>query len=119
MNRPHPGRKLAILATVASLAGGAAALGPASASAASCGSKTIAVSAKGGKKVTFPVSRIQASGGATCKVAYAVIRGYVLHQTPSGWRVTQGTFDVPHGLTPEVATKGKMMVRFALVGGRD
>jgi hypothetical protein len=118
MNKRHAGRKLAILATVASLAVGAAALGPTSASASSCGSKTIAASAKGGKKVTFPVSRIQVSGGATCKVAYSVIRGYVLHQTPKGWRVTQGTFDVPQGLTGEVATKGKMMVRFALVGGR-
>jgi hypothetical protein len=119
MNRLHPGRKLAILATVASLAVGAAALGPASATAASCGSKTIAVSSKGGKTVTFPVSRIQVSGGATCKVAYKVIRGYVLHQTPSGWRVRQGTFEVPRGLTPEVATKGKMLVQFALVGGRE
>ena len=29
------------------------------------------------------------------------------------------TFDVPRGLTAEMAKKGKMTVQFALVGGRD
>jgi len=127
MNRFPLGRKLAILATAASLAGGGAALGPASASAhvggnamagGSCGSRTISVPSKTGKPLTVPVSRIQVSGGATCKTAATVIRGYVLHQIPSGWKVRQGTFDVPRGLTPEMATKGKMLVKFALVGGR-
>jgi hypothetical protein len=122
MNRIHLGRKLAILATAASLAGTGAALGPAAASAhtgKSCGSKTIAVSAGGGKKVNVAVSLIKVSGGATCAQASAVISGYVLHKTPKGWTVREGTFDVPHGLTAESATKGKMTVRFALVGGRE
>jgi ribosomal protein L35AE/L33A len=123
MNRLHLGRKLAILATAASLVGTGAAVAPAAASAhaggKSCGSKSIAVSASGGKKVMVAVSLIRVSGGATCAQASAVISGYVVHKTPKGWTVKEGKFDVPHGLTAEMATKGKMMVRFALVGGRD
>jgi hypothetical protein len=120
MNRLHIRRKLAILAATASLAGAGAAIGPAGASAhagGSCGSKSISVSVKGGKPVQVAVSRIETSGGATCKTAYAVIGGFVKKKVPSGWRVTQGTFNVPHGLTAEMATKGKMLVKFALVGG--
>lgn len=119
MNRLHFGRKLAILATAASLVGTGAAVAPAAASAhagaKSCGSKSIAVSAGGGKKVRVPVSLIKVSGGATCAQATTVISAYVQHKTPKGWTVREGTFDVPHGLTAEIATKGKMMVRFALV----
>jgi hypothetical protein len=122
MNRFHLGRKLAVLTTVAALAGTGAALGPAAASAhagKSCGSKSIAVSTGGGKKVKVPVSLIKVSGGVTCAQATAVISGYVVHQTPKGWTVKEGTFAVPHGLTAETATMGKKTVQFALVGGSD
>jgi hypothetical protein len=122
MNRFHLGRKLAVLATLASLAGTGAALAPAAASAhagKSCGSKTIAVSAGGGKKVKVAVSLIKVSGGATCAQASTVISAYVLHQTPKGWTVKEGTFAVPHGLTAETATMGKKTIQFALVGGRE
>jgi hypothetical protein len=122
MNRLHFGRKLAILATAASLVGTGAAIAPAASAHAgtkNCGSKSIAVSAGGGKKVRVAVSLIRVSGGATCAQATAVISAYVVHKTPKGWRVREGNFDVPRGLTAEMAIKGKMMIRFALVGGRD
>jgi hypothetical protein len=121
MNRFHLGHKLAVLATVVSLAGTGAALGPAAASAAgkSCGAKSIAVSAGGGKTARVAVSLIKVSGGATCAQATTVISGYVLHKTPKGWIVKQGTYAVPHGLTAEEATMGKKTVRFALVGGNE
>jgi hypothetical protein len=122
MNRFHLGRKLAIVATAASLAGAGAALGPAAASAhagKSCGSKSIAVAAPGGKKVRVAVSLIKVSGGVTCAQATTVISGYVLHKTPKGWTVKEGTFKVPRGLTAESATNGKKTIQFALVGGNE
>jgi hypothetical protein len=93
---------------------------PGAASAAaggtSCGSRTIAVSAKGGKTVTVPVSRIRVEGGATCQEAIMVIRGFVKHEIPDGWAVGPGAFNVPHGLHAEIATNHHKKVKFALVG---
>ncbi len=118
--RLNLGRGVAILACAASLAGTAATLAPGTALAAggatSCGSKTITVAAKGGKSTQVAVSRISVAGGATCRQAYTVIAGVVTKEVPKGWTIEHGHFHVPHGLTAQVATKGAMTIKFALVG---
>jgi hypothetical protein len=118
LRAPSVRRAVAILACAASLVGGAAAIAPAGASAratTSCGSKDVAVK-EAGKTLTVPVSRIAVSGGATCKQADAVIRGVLLKEVPKGWKVTTGTFKVPHGLVAQEAVNGSKTVRFATVG---
>jgi hypothetical protein len=115
---PRFRRTVAMLACAASLAAGAAALGPAGAAArapSSCGSKDVAVK-EAGKTLTVPVSRITVSGGATCKQAYAVIRGVLLKEVPKGWKVSRGGFKVPHGLVAQQAVDGHKVVRFATIG---
>lgn len=116
--RFRPGRTLAILGCA--LASIAAMVVPGAASAAhggtSCGSRSITVSSKGGKTVTFAVSRIRVEGGATCTEAIQVIRGFVKHDVPGGWAVGPGDFKVPHGLHAEIATNGHKKVKFAVVG---
>jgi hypothetical protein len=116
--RLNPRRSAALLACVATLGATAVAATPAAGAPAahSCGSRTIAVSAKGGKSVTFPVSRIRVEGGATCQEAIAVIRGFVLKKLPKGWAVGPGAFKVPPGLRAQIATNGHKKVKFALVG---
>ena len=119
-NRLNLGRGLAVLACAASLAGTAVTVAPGTAIAAgaatNCGSKTIAVSAKGGKATQVAVSRISVAGGVTCRQAYTVIAGVVTKEVPKGWTIERGHFQVPHGLTAQVATKGAMTIKFALVG---
>jgi hypothetical protein len=111
-------RKIAILGCALGLMAAPAVPGAASAAqgGASCGSHTIAVSAKGGKSVPVPVSRIRVEGGATCAEAINVIRGFLGHRVPEGWAVGPGAFKVPHGLHAEIATNGHKKVKFALVG---
>jgi hypothetical protein len=113
-------RGAAVLGCAASLAWSAAALTPATATAApraqSCGSKVIIVPVKGGQATKVPASRIRVEGGATCKDAYAVIRGVVAKKLPKGWTVTHGNFKVPAGLVPQVAVNGHKKVMFALPG---
>ena len=112
-------RGAAALACTASLAATATALAPGTAVAAgakSCGSRTISVSAKGGKAVEVPVSRITVEGGATCKEAIAVIGGALKKQVPHGWTVREGSFKVPRGLTAQIATKGAKTVKYETVG---
>jgi hypothetical protein len=112
-------RAAATLGCAAALAGSALVGAPGAAAhapgAQACGSRTIAVHA-GGKTTHVAVSRIRAEGGATCKVAIAVIRGVVTKKLPRGWSVSEGNFKVPHGLTAQIAVKGKMKVKFALPG---
>jgi hypothetical protein len=114
----NPACGAAILACAAALAGtvATAPVTAAAPAAHSCASTTIEVSQKGGKAVTVPVSRIRVEGGATCKEALAVIRGFVTKDLPSGWAIGRGNFKVPHGLVPEIATNGHKKVKFALVG---
>jgi hypothetical protein len=120
MKRLNPKRGAAILGCAASLAGFGASLAPGIAPAAvkstSCGSKVIVVPVNGGTATKVPVSRIRTEGGASCKVAYAVIRGVVTKKLPKGWTVAHGNFNVPKGLVPQVAVKGHMKVMFALPG---
>ena len=111
-------RAAAMLACAASLAGGVAAVAPAGAAARaarSCSSKNVAVK-KGGKTLSVPVSLITVSGGATCKEAITVIRGVLLKEVPKGWKVTEATFKVPHGLVAQQAVKGGETIKFATVG---
>jgi hypothetical protein len=114
-------RGAAILTCAASLAAAAAFVAPVASAAApaasSCGSKTIKVTAMGGAASNVAVSRIRVEGGATCAEAYAVIRGAVLKELPTGWTLHRGNFEVPHGLTPQIAEKGQKKVKYALVGG--
>jgi len=120
MKRPNLKRGLATLGCAASLAGAGVVAVPGAATAAprpqSCGSKVITVPVKGGKTVKVPASRIRVEGGATCKTAYAVIRGVVTKELPKGWTVSHGNFNVPRGLVPQVAVNGKKKVTFALPG---
>src|ERR1700712_5458100 len=110
-------RTVAILGCSVALIGAALAPGSASAQGAtSCGSRTVAVKAKGGKTVTVPLSRIRVEGGATCQEAIQVIRGFVLHKVPKNWAVGPGAFKVPQGLHAEIATNGHKKVKFALGG---
>jgi hypothetical protein len=112
-------RGAAVLACAFALLGAVLLTGAGAASAdnsTSCGSKTISVKAGGGKSVQVAASRIQVEGGATCKTAYAVIRGVVTKNVPKGWTVHEGGFKVPRGLVAQEAKKGKMTVEFALVG---
>jgi hypothetical protein len=111
-------RRVAILGCAVASIVAVALPGAASAAAGgtSCGSRTIAASAKGGKSVTVPVSRIRVEGGATCQEAIKVIRGFVEHKIPNGWAVGPGAFQVPQGLHAEIATNGKKKVKFALIG---
>lgn len=111
-------RAAVTLACAVCLAVGGAALAPAGAvarAASSCGSKDIAVK-EAGKTLTVPVSRITVSGGATCKQADVVIRGVLLKEVPKGWKVTDGTFKVPHGLVAQQAVNGGKTIRFATIG---
>jgi hypothetical protein len=121
MKRLNLRRGAAILGCAASLAGAGAVAVPGAAMAApkpqSCGSKVITVPVKGGKTVKVSASRIRVEGGATCKDAYAVIRGVVTKKLPAGWTVSHGNFNVPKGLTPQVAVNGHKKVMFALPGG--
>jgi hypothetical protein len=120
MKRLNLKRGAAILGCAASLAGMGAIAVPGAASAApksqSCGSKAITVPVKGGKTVKVSASRIRVEGDATCKDAYAVIRGVVTKELPNGWTVSRGNFKVPKGLTPQVAVNGHKKVMFALPG---
>jgi hypothetical protein len=109
-------RTVAILGCTVALVGAALAPGASAQGGTSCGSRTIAVSAKGGKTVTVPVSRIRVEGGATCKEAIHVIGGFVKHDVPDGWAVGPGAFKVPRGLHAEIATNGHKKVKFALIG---
>jgi hypothetical protein len=83
--------------------------------ASSCGSKTIKVT-QGGKSLNVPVSRIRVEGGATCPEAVRVIRGALTKNLPSGWSVGRGNFQVPHGLTAQIAVNGKKKIKYAVVG---
>jgi hypothetical protein len=120
MNRPNLRHATATLACVASLGGAGAVLAPGAATAApgaqSCGAKVITIPTKGGEASKVPVSRISVRGGATCRDAYAVIRGVVTKKLPRGWSVAHGNFKVPSGLVPQVAVKGHKKVMFALPG---
>ncbi len=115
---PRLRRTAAILVCAASLAGGAAGIAPVGAvarAASSCGSKEIAVR-EAGKTLTVPVSRITVSGGATCRQAYAVIRGVLLKEVPKGWKASLADFTVPHGLVAQQAVNGRRTIRFATIG---
>ena len=121
MKRLNLKRGAAILGCAASLAGIGAVAVPGAATAApkaqSCGSKVITVPVEGGKTVMVSASRIRVEGGATCQVAYTVVRGVVTKELPTGWTVSRGNFKVPKGLTPQVAVNGRKKVMFALLGG--
>ena len=111
-------KRIVALACLASLAAGAGIIAPAGAAAqatSSCGSREIAVKAAG-ETLMVPVSLISVSGGATCKQAVAVVRGVLLKDVPKGWKVSTGTFKVPHGLVAQQAVNGTKTVRFATVG---
>src|SRR3954453_20559831 len=120
MKRFNLKRGAAILGCAASLAGAGTAIAPGIAPAAvkstNCGSKAIIVPVKAGKTTKVPASRIRVEGGATCKDAYAVIRGVVTKELPKGWTVSHGNFNVPKGLVPQVAVNGHKKVMFALPG---
>jgi hypothetical protein len=112
-------RGAALLGCAAALVGTAAAVAPGAAiarAAESCGSKTISIPQKSGKSLHIPVSRIRVEGGATCTEAYAVIRGGLLKKPLSGWSYGRGNFQVPHGLTAELATNAHKKVKWAQLG---
>jgi hypothetical protein len=119
MNRMQFRRGVAIVACAASAAGTITTLAPGAASArtaSSCGAKTIEVPLKSGKPLHVPVSRIRVEGGATCREAYAVIRGAVTKKLPKGWVVRRGNFQVPNGLTAQTAKNGSKTIKYAVVG---
>jgi hypothetical protein len=116
--RLDPRRSAAVLACAAALAAPAWSATPAAAAPAAhgCPSTTVKAAQDGGKSVTVPVSRIRVEGGATCKEALTVVRGFVTKELPAGWTIGRGNFKVPHGLIAEIATNGQKKVKFALIG---
>jgi hypothetical protein len=120
----HLGRGVAVLACAASLAGTAAVVAPAAASAAatSCGNKNVKIHPEGGKAFNYPVKAIYVEGGATCAEATQVIAGIIGGKVPSGWKSVAAHYELPkalseEGLFPALAKKGSKKVKFAVHGG--
>ncbi|HKZ15453.1 MAG TPA: hypothetical protein VJL81_16565 [Solirubrobacterales bacterium] len=116
----HLGRGAAILACAASLAGTAAAVAPAAASARGasfCPNKTIAIQIEGGSPVHLPVKMITVEGGVSCAEAYKVIAGVMSGKPPTGWKSFPAQFKTPEGLYPQGVKNGSKKIKFATRGG--
>jgi hypothetical protein len=119
----HLGRGAAILACAASLAGTAAVVAPAAASAATtCANKTIKVPVEGSKAIHIPVKGISTEGGVSCATAYKVIGGAIAGKPPSGWKSVYAHYELPkalaeEGLLPQLVKNGSKKVKYAVHGG--
>ena len=119
-NKLHLGRGAAILACAASLAGTAAVVAPAAASAhgaATRANKRVKISVEEGKPIHVPVKAITVEGGVSCAEAYKVIAGALAGKPPSGWKTAVAQFEAPEGFEPEIAKKGSKKIKFAGHGG--
>ena len=120
MKKQHIWRRGAVvLATAATLVGGAAIASPAASvarSASTCANKSVKITNEG-RSFSIPVKAITVEGGVSCATAYKVIAGAVAGKPPAGWSVHSASFEAPEGLVPELAKKGSKKIKFAVQGG--
>jgi hypothetical protein len=119
----HLARGAAVLTAVASLAGTAAVVAPAAASAAtSCGNKIVKIPQEGGKPFSYPIKAVEVEGGATCGEVTKVLAAALSGNPLPGWKSVTVHYELPkklqeEGLFAQEVKKGSKKIKFAGHGG--